>query len=169
MTEGLRVQGSGFRACTSPALVATRCPLPAARCLLLAACCLLLAGCGGPKLEKVSVSGRITYGGGDWPKAGKVNFVPVKPAPGYTRHPGTGEFGTDGRFTVGSSAGSAGLVPGEYRVRVECWETQPTMDQPNSGKSYVPREYQQGKAEGMTLVIKPGQTEAEFNLDVPKP
>ena len=169
MTEGFRVQGSGFRVQGSGGRVRLSPGLVAARCLLLAACCLLLAGCGSPKLEKTSVSGRITYGGGDWPKAGKVNFVPTKVAPGYTRHPGTGDFGTDGRFTVESSAGSPGLVPGEYRVRVECWETYPSMDKPNSGKSYVPQECQQGKAEGMTLVIEPGQSKAEFNFDVPKP
>jgi hypothetical protein len=174
MREGFRVQGSGFRGQGAGVRrqesgVRRRVShgLPAARCLLLAAGCLLAFGCGGSTLDTVSVSGRITYGGGDWPKPGTIDFTPVKAASGQTLHPGYGKFGTDGRYTVTSST-SKGLVPGTYGVRIECYEVEPSMDKPGQEKSYVPDKYRNPKTSGLQLVIAPGDRSKEFNQDIPK-
>lgn len=159
MTTGFRVRGSGFSDQGSRT--------GRVWWLLPAACCLLLVGCGGPGLDTVSVTGRVTYGGGDWPTSGILDFRAVKAAEGKTLHPGSAQFGPDGRFTA-KSARSEGLVPGEYTVTVECWQEPPSMDNPNSGKSYVPQKYRNPKTSGLTLVIKADQSSAEFNADIPK-
>ena len=191
MREGFRVQESGFGASGGsqpPVELRTRAtrrvisgltpparrkaqsvPVPsaAACCLLLAACCLLVAGCGGPTLETVPVTGRITYGGGDWPKPGTIDFTPVKAAEGRKLHPGYGKFDTNGSFTV-KTADKKGLVPGTYAVRVECYEVEPSMDKPGQEKSYVPDKYRNPKTSGLELVIEPGDRSKEFNPDIPK-
>lgn len=101
-----------------------------------------LVGCGQEGPERVLVSGRVTYGGGDWPKAGVIYFTPLENAPGMTLHPGLGYFDTDGDFEAQTFGPGDGLVPGKYRVRVECWEVEPSPD-PKHGppKSYVPDKY----------------------------
>ena len=43
-------------------------------------------------------------------------------------------------FTVTSFSEGDGLVPGSYRVRVECWKKVPTMGTP--GESYIAADYQ---------------------------
>jgi len=160
----LKIHGSRFP--VGRLLPAIRRLLPAT-CCLLAVCCLVLAGCGGSKLDTVSVSGRVTYGGGDWPKPGVVYFTAVKAGAGSTLHPGSGQFGTDGRFTV-KSANTEGLAPGEYTVKVECWEQEPSMDNPSAAKSYVPDKFRNAKTSGLTLTIKPGDSSVKFEKDIPK-
>ena len=101
---------------------------------------LLLAGCGGQDgPERVLVSGHITYGGGPWPKPGVIYFVPIGASPGGTIHPALGHFDVQGDYTAQTFAPGDGLVPGKYRVRVECWEVEPSPDPKNGPpKSYVP-------------------------------
>lgn len=54
-----------------------------------------------------------------------------------------GNFGTDGYFQIVSFNGTKGLVPGRYRVRIECFAYQ---HEPAPGEyekaSYVPADYQ---------------------------
>jgi hypothetical protein len=111
--------------------------------ILLAALALALivplTGCGGQEgPERIQVRGQVTYGGGPWPKPGVLYFVPIENAPGNT-HPGLGYFDTSGSFRAQTFGPGDGLVPGTYRVRVECWEVEPSPD-PKHGppKSYVP-------------------------------
>jgi hypothetical protein len=157
--RGFRVQGSGFGAqCAGQRAVAA--------CCLLAVGCVVLAGCGGSKLDTVTVTGRVTYGGGDWPKPGNIDFTPKEAAKGNL-HPGSGSFGTDGRFSVKSGQAS-GLVPGTYGVRIECWETPPSMENPSAAKSYVPEKYRNAATSGLTLEIKAGESSKEFTADIPK-
>ena len=164
--SGVRGQESGVRSQESGGRVCGSLRLPAACCLLLAAC-LLVAGCGGPTLETVPVTGRITYGGGDWPKPGTIDFTPVKAAEGRKLHPGYGKFDTGGSFSV-KTADKKGLVPGTYAIRVECYEVEPSMDKPGQEKSYVPDKYRNPKTSGLELVIEPGDRSKEFNQDIPK-
>ena len=86
---------------------------------------LLLVGCGREGPERVSIQGRVTYAGGPWPKPGVIYFQPLEAAAGLPMRPATGHFGVDGSFQVTSFDPSDGLVPGKYRVRVECWEVEP--------------------------------------------
>lgn len=77
-------------------------------------------GCGPERPETVPVAGMVTFGGGPPPAEGRVNFRPVDTEAGLPRRPGSGRFGTDGRFRVESFAGTGGLVPGRYAVQIEC-------------------------------------------------
>jgi hypothetical protein len=153
--RGFRGQGSGFGIKGA-----------VAACCLLAVGCMVLVGCGGSKLDTVTVTGRVTYGGGDWPKPGTIDFTPKEAAKGNL-HPGTAQFGTDGHFTVKSGQAS-GLVPGTYAIRIDCWETPPSMENPSAGKSYVPEKYRNAATSGLTLEIKPGDSKKEFTADIPK-
>ena len=197
MREGFRVQGSGFRSqesggkasggrqppdelrsratrriirrLTPPARRQARSvPVPGiATCCLLLAACLLVAGCGGPTLETAPISGRITYGGGDWPKPGTIDFTPVKAAEGRKLHPGYGKFDTGGRFTV-KTADTKGLVPGTYSGSGRIAGKRTVVRSPGQEKSYVPDKYRNPRTSGLELVIEPGDRSKEFNQDIPK-
>jgi hypothetical protein len=125
----------------------------------------LLCGCGDKGIGLIPVSGKVTYGGGEWPKAGKIYFTPVQPAEGYPKLGGSADFGTDGSFKVQSSGDKQGLVPGKYRVNLECWEVPPSMESatPSSGKSYVPDNWTSPELE-----IPVGKSSHEVTIDVPK-
>ncbi|MCS7303908.1 MAG: hypothetical protein NZ602_02210 [Thermoguttaceae bacterium] len=132
-----------------------------------------LAGCGGQRLETVPVSGRVTYGGGQWPKEGRLDFRPIAAPPGKTLHPASAQFGPDGRFTVVSQQ-TPGLAPGEYAVTVECWQEMPSMGdlqnpRGSPGKSYVPEKYRDPKTTPIKLKIEPTDRSKTLEFDVPKP
>jgi len=133
----------------------------------------VLVGCGGRGLETVPVSGRVTYGGGAWPKEGRLDFRPIAAPPGKTLHPASAQFGPDGRFTVVTGQ-TSGLAPGEYVVTVECWEEMPTMGDAQNprgspGKSYVPDKYRDPKQSPIKLKIEPTDRSKTLEFDVPKP
>lgn len=101
------------------------------------AACACLGGCSaedGP--QTIAVNGRVTFDGGVCPGAGDIRFTPVSPAANAPRRPGYATFGTDGRFLVRSFKEGDGLVPGTYRVRIECWKKAPAMGNP--GISHMP-------------------------------
>jgi hypothetical protein len=138
-----------------------------------AVCCLLLSlsvsvGCrrGGP--EVVPVRGTITFGGGQWPKAGIVYFVVDSSSTGQPQRPGLGEFDTGGTLTVTTFKKGDGLLPGKYRITVECWETPPQMGSPTSAKSYVPDSYRSAATSNFTVQVESGQKEVNLHLDVPR-
>ena len=142
--------------------------LPAASSLLVAALCLAVsAGCGRSGPETVPVVGKVTLDGGAWPTAGRLYFNPLETAEGLPRRPGTADFDTDGRFTVSSWEQGDGLVPGKYKVGVECWKVQPTMGGPPA-VSYVAEPYQAAATSDKVVVIEPGSPEVELNWDVPR-
>ncbi len=116
---------------------------------------LFAGGCGSKTPEMVPVRGRVTFKGGDWPKPGIVDFTPYKPAVGCLAKPGSGHFGADGSFVV-KSGEFEGLVPGEYRIAVVCWEKRPTDKAP--GKSYIPAAFSSPAQSGLMLKIEPGQS-----------
>ena len=43
----------------------------------------------------------------------------------------------DGSYTVTTFTANDGLIPGTYRVTVDCWKVAPDMANPASGVSYV--------------------------------
>jgi hypothetical protein len=123
-----------------------------------------LTGCAKEGPERVEVEGRITFGGGSWPKPGVIYFTPLQSAPGMTLHPGLGYFDTHGAYQAQTFEPGDGLVPGKYRVRVECWEVEPSPD-PRHGpaKSYVP-----ASTKLPDLEIAPGSSALTQDFDVPK-
>lgn len=130
--------------------------------LLLLSLGVLLAGCGPRGPETVPVHGRVTFEGGACPAAGTVYFTPVEAPAGLPLRPASGNFETDGTFTVSSFETSDGLVPGKYRVRVECWK-QPPGDDGTPGVAYVKAGY-----EAPDLVVEPGtRGPVKVEYDVP--
>jgi len=113
----------------------------------------MLAGCRSDVPEMVPVKGKVTFKGGAWPKRGVVNFTPFKPAEGFPRRPGSGHFDKDGAF-VATTGEFEGLIPGEYRISISCWEKEPSDDSP--GVSYLPKKFVNPSQSGLTLKIEPG-------------
>ena len=141
--------------------------LPAASSVLLAALCLAgSAGCGRSGPETVPVTGKVTLDGGAWPTAGMLYFNPLETAEGLPRRSGRADFDTDGWYTVSSWEPGDGLVPGKYKVGVECWKVRPTMDGPPS-VSYVAEPYQASATSELVIVIEPGSSAVEQNWDIP--
>jgi hypothetical protein len=126
------------------------------------------AGCGRSGPEVVPIDGTITFGGGPWPKPGVVNFVVDTPAPGLPNRPAMALFDTDGRMTVTTYKKGDGLIPGTYKIGVECWEVRPEMMSPGIEKSYVPEKYGRPSTSGLTVAVEPGQRVVKLNLDIPK-
>ena len=113
--------------------------------------------------KTIKVSGRITYGGANWPKEGQLYFACLEPAPGYDRRPGTALFNTSGSFTASSFGTGDGLVPGKYAVNIECWEVAPSMEQQATpGKSYVPEGFR------LELDVPANSKPLSLTWDVPK-
>jgi hypothetical protein len=126
----------------------------------------LLAGCGPKHPATVRVRGTVTYGGGPWPKPGTLIFTSVQAAEGFPSRPGTAQFDTQGRFVVKTWENVEGLMPGQYRVKVECWKVPPTMGGP-AAVSYVPPQFRSAATSGIELTITPGDSTKVFNFDVP--
>lgn len=135
------------------------------RIFTLAVLGLIAFGCGRDLPELVPVSGRVQFAGGPPPATGVIHFLPLERSGNLTRRPGMGSFGTDGRFEVESFNGVKGLVPGRYRVRIECLSHQPAPAPGEYEKaSYVPSDYQPPE-----LIIEPNQRRVDDLLyDVPK-
>lgn len=129
--------------------------------LLLAA----LAGCGPRRPETVSVSGRVFFDGQPPPKPGMIYFAPLEPAEGFPRRPGRAAFDTDGHFIVTTFTESDGLMPGRYRVGIDCWQTPPQAEGPPA-VSLVPEAYREPGSSGLELVVEPGAAAitADFNI-----
>ena len=96
----------------------------------------LLLGCGSGHPPTTVVSGKITLAGKTLPKAGAIYFTPLE---GALKRPGVGEFDANGNYTVRSWNEGDGLLPGKYKVSVECWVVPPTMG--GAPKSYIPDKY----------------------------
>jgi len=127
----------------------------------MAAVGLLVPGCG-PRVKGLNVvRGKVTYGGGPWPKEGMITFA------GGPR-PASAKFDTEGNFAVESFEKQQGLFPGKYKVSVECWEEQPQMMVPNSGKSYVPNKYRSPASSDLEITVEAGKPLTDLKLDIPK-
>lgn len=138
--------------------------LRAASCLLL----LLVIGCARPGPEVVPVRGTVTFGGGSWPKPGVLFFTVETPSPGMPNRPAMGEFDTEGRLTVTTFQKGDGLIPGKYRIAVECWEIRPEMGAATPPKSYVSSRYGSPSTSGLAVAVEPGQKIVTLNLDLAK-
>jgi hypothetical protein len=125
-------------------------------------------GCRREGPELVPVRGEITFGGGSWPKPGLLYFTAKSTSPGMPNRPALGAFDTDGKLTVTSAKKGDGLVPGKYKIAVECWEVPPQMGATLAPKSYVPARYASPATSGLTVAVEPGQKVVELHLDVAK-
>jgi len=121
-----------------------------------------VSGCWRSGVETVGVRGRITFNGGPCPTAGAVFFTPISTSGDLPARPASGQFDTDGEFTISSFKQGDGLVPGTYRARIVCWQ-KPPDPVVGGGVSYVPASYKPPD-----LVIEPGtRSTVEVTYDVP--
>jgi hypothetical protein len=95
------------------------------------------AGCGSGRPATTRVSGKVTLGGGAWPKAGTLYFNPLEVPEGGIKRPAMGVFDVNGIYSASSWDKGDGLLPGKYNVSVECWLSPPSMGGPPA-KSCVP-------------------------------
>ncbi len=124
-------------------------------------------GGGGPKL--VPVRGKITLGGGPWPRPGTVNFTSDKGAQGTLNRPATADFDAEGNFTATTFTAGDGLAPGKYKIGVTCWSVPMDMKNPAAARSAVPAKYSNPQTSGLEVTVEPGKPIRNLSLDVPKP
>lgn len=135
------------------------------RIFTLAVLGLIASGCSRDLPELVPVSGRVQFAGESPPATGVIHFLPLERSGNLPRKPGMGSFGMDGRFEVQSFNGVKGLVPGRYRVKIECFSHPPAASPGGYEKaSYVPADYQPPE-----LIIEPNQRRVDdLFYNVPK-
>jgi hypothetical protein len=127
---------------------------------------IIAGGCShGP--ETVAVRGRATYAGGAWPAEARLYFHPQNAAPGQN-HPGLADVGKDGSFRAVSFKGVNGLVPGKYKVTVECWKTPPMPSNPVGATSYAPAAYCSDKTSPLAVTVESRKPLSNVQFDVPK-
>jgi hypothetical protein len=107
------------------------------------------------------VKGKITFGGGDWPKPATLDFVATKAAPGMPSLPTSVVVQADGKFQVQ-------LVPGEYVVNITCMEVEMQPDNPSTGKSYIPDRFRTGADRPKVDVPLGSKGPIEVSWDIPK-
>ena len=122
---------------------------------------LLMGGCRASDLPAtVYVEGTVTFADGPCPGPGMIRFLPLSVAPGAPRRPGRASFEADGYFRVTSFRPGDGLVPGTYRVLLECWEVEPAQGRP--GVSYLTDDFQHPD-----LVVEGDHGPITLDIDVP--
>jgi hypothetical protein len=128
---------------------------------------LIIAGCGSSGPRAVPVQGKITLGGGEWPKPGVLYFTSTEPAAGFPRRPGTAKFDKTGAFVVSTAGAGDGLYPGKYAVAVECWEVPPSMDpKAPPRRGVADRKYESAQSSGLTLNVPEGSGPIHVDFDV---
>ena len=131
------------------------------RCAILALLGLVVTGCGKSNLpQTIQVSGTVSFAGGICPGPGRIRFLPVDISPNRPRRPGRATFDSDGAFHTTSFRSGDGLVPGTYRVQLECWEVEPANGMP--GVSFLPADFLP-----RDLEVKSDQGAVTYDIEVP--
>ena len=128
----------------------------------------LAGGCGGGDRPKtIRIEGKVTLDGSDWPQEGELYFLPIAPAEGYPRRAAAARFGKDGTFSSPTSWEEGdGIVPGKYRLFVECWKIPPTRTGPPP-LSYVADKYMAGATSDLEVTITAESADEFFQWDFP--
>jgi hypothetical protein len=104
----------------------------------------------------------VTFDAGAPPTTGSLRFAPIAAAEGYPKRGGTAQFDEQGNYAVTTFEGADGLVPGTYRVTVDCWKVAPDMANPSGGESYVAKDFPRPE-----ITISVDDTAREIPFDVP--
>jgi len=136
--------------------------LPPAACLAVV---LVFSGCGPDRPQTIPISGTVTFDGGPPPAPGALYFTSDDPAEGFDRRPAVADFDAEGRFEVKSWEEGDGLVPGHYKITVECWEVAPMMGE-GPPKSYVPEKYTSDRTTDLEIEVTADDAGREIELDV---
>ena len=85
-----------------------------------------------------------------------------KPHRTYPRRPASGDFDKTGTFTLTTFTKDDGIIPGKYRVNINCWREPPTLKTKLSA-NYVPADFK------FEVTIDENADEpVELRIDVPK-
>jgi len=126
-----------------------------------------LSGCDSGRPGLVKVTGRVTLNGGDWPYPGVLILAPISSAAaGGSLRPALAPFDTSGHFVAQTWKPGDGVLPGTYKVAVECWEVPPTMDGPPA-QGPVPEKYRTVTTSDLQIEVSPDRDDVEVTLDVP--
>jgi hypothetical protein len=128
---------------------------------------LLLAGCGRDGPQPVPIDGTITLDGGPWPKPGVLYFTTETSSRDAPSRPAMGQFDTNGKLTVTTFTKGDGLLPGKYKMGVECWLVPPSPGGPMS-QTCVPERYCSPATSGLTLTVEPSKKVVTLKLDIAK-
>lgn len=129
-------------------------------CCLAAVLCTFTA-CGPSGPPEIPVKGKVTFGGGVWPKPATLDFATVTPAAGMPSKPASVVIDGDGTYQVK-------LIPGEYVVNVTCWEVEMQPDNPSTAKSYIPARFATGADRQKVNVPLDAKGPIELSWDIPK-
>jgi hypothetical protein len=130
----------------------------AIRVALLLLALYILAGCGG---KTVPINGRAKFKDGSDVSALQGYEVNLQAEGG-----GASSYGTiepDGMFKISTFGQNDGAVPGTHRVTVTP-SASPDPDKPPP-KPVIPPKYGEFETSGLTVEIKPGQSEVELQLE----
>ena len=136
-------------------------------CFLLCGSVALLAGCGGETPKDVpkgliNVTGKVTYKGNPVPNA-TVSFVPTLP----DKQSSVGKTDSSGNYTLEMSPSAKGVLPGEYRVRIEAVDGVAGMGAKGEvikPKSLIPEKYAKVDTSGIMLKVSPSEKKHDFEL-----
>ncbi|MEZ6056854.1 MAG: hypothetical protein R3C01_09115 [Planctomycetaceae bacterium] len=122
-------------------------------------------GCGGgggdadPNLT--SVTGKITAGGSPV-TSGTIAFVSNDGKTTYS-----GKISEDGTYEIMASGTASGALPGDYKVGVTSWKTEPTMDadgKPTPGERAVDEKFSDPGKSGVTVTVEKGKSTYDIDL-----
>jgi hypothetical protein len=137
--------------------------LQSSRAACLAVVVLVCAfGCGKNNALTKQVRGQVTFEGAAPPAEGQITFAPIEAAANLPRRPASGDFDQSGTFRLTTFTKDDGIIPGKYRVNINCWREPPTLKTKLSA-NYVPADF---KFE-MTVDEK-AEEPVELRIDVPK-
>jgi len=128
----------------------------------IAGLCLVAIGCGESGAPgRAQAQGTITLDGRPLEK-GTVFFVDASGLPA-----GVGNI-QGGSFEISENAGTKGVLPGDYRVKVESWKVEPGTLLDNGsfakGESAIAKKYNDAGASGLKAEVKPGSNSFEFEV-----
>ncbi len=127
-----------------------------------------LTGCmERSRQSAIPIHGRVTLDKGPWPTEGILCFLPIKPAPGFPSRAAAVNFSADGNFPAPTPwAEGDGIVPGRYKVYVECWKVPPTREGPDP-VGYAAPKYQSAATSDIEVEITPQSESEKFAWDFP--
>ncbi|MDO4551164.1 MAG: hypothetical protein Q4C96_07940 [Planctomycetia bacterium] len=125
---------------------------------------LFLPGCGGDRPKTVKVSGKIEFKGFNIPdKGGFLYFAPVNSG---MKRPTASPFDKNGNFQVSTYEKNDGLIPGVYKITLECLEHEISEENPIP-RNLFPEKYTLPTETPLEITVVPGK-EQFFNLVVEK-
>lgn len=120
------------------------------------------SGCGKNNALTKQVRGQVTFEGAAPLAEGQITLAPIEGAPTYPRRPASGDFDKSGTFRLTTFTKDDGIIPGKYRVNINCWREPPTLKTKLSA-NYVPADFK------FEVTIDANASEpVELRIDVPK-